>query len=152
MLLGVALGLFAQPGSGYKSFYAPLFRDTNKESPVIVLRIIGAIVGKVMPGWTVFGQPSINQLAIGVGMIPRDEVRWGFAGIGSASVLSKPLKAAILRLVGRWSKIAHRGPDVACLPGFCGCSAICNLFLQTARTSSSHKQYSLVLAKLFGWC
>lgn len=62
--------------------------------------IIVAIIGKVITGWSVFGQPGINRLAIGVGMIPRGEVGLVFAGIGSASgVLSKPLEAAIITMV-----------------------------------------------------
>jgi Kef-type K+ transport system membrane component KefB len=49
---------------------------------------------------TVFGQPGINRLAIGVGMIPRGEVGLIFAGVGAASgVLSKPLGAAIIMMV-----------------------------------------------------
>ncbi|HEY9881947.1 MAG TPA: cation:proton antiporter [Leptolyngbyaceae cyanobacterium] len=62
--------------------------------------IVVAIVGKVVTGWAVFGQPGINRMAIGVGMIPRGEVGLVFAGIGSASgVLSKPLEAAIIIMV-----------------------------------------------------
>jgi Kef-type K+ transport system membrane component KefB len=54
----------------------------------------------MVTGWAVFGQPQINRLAIGVGMIPRGEVGLVFAGIGSASgVLSKPLEAAIIIMV-----------------------------------------------------
>ena len=59
-----------------------------------------AIVGKVVTGATVFGQPNINRLAIGVGMIPRGEVGLVFAGVGAASgVLSPPLQAAIIVMV-----------------------------------------------------
>lgn len=62
--------------------------------------IIVAIIGKVVTGWTVFGKPGINRLAIGFGMIPRGEVGLVFAGIGSASgVLSDPLEAAIIVMV-----------------------------------------------------
>ncbi|MEL6250349.1 MAG: cation:proton antiporter, partial [Cyanobacteria bacterium J06627_15] len=51
-------------------------------------------------GWAVFGQPGINRMAIGVGMVPRGEVGLVFAGIGSASgVLDKPLEAAIIVMV-----------------------------------------------------
>ncbi|WP_416670382.1 cation:proton antiporter [Egbenema bharatensis] len=73
----------------------------NREGLVIAAFLIGvAIVGKVMTGWFTFGQPGINRLAIGVGMIPRGEVGLVFAGIGSASgVLSKPLEAAIITMV-----------------------------------------------------
>jgi Kef-type K+ transport system membrane component KefB len=48
----------------------------------------------------VFGQPGINRLAIGVGMIPRGEVGLVFAGVGSATgILSKSLNAAIIVMV-----------------------------------------------------
>ncbi|PSB63043.1 sodium:proton antiporter, partial [filamentous cyanobacterium CCP1] len=73
----------------------------NREGLVIAaFLIVVAIVGKVVTGWFVFGQPEINRLAIGVGMIPRGEVGLVFAGIGSASgALSKPLEAAIITMV-----------------------------------------------------
>ncbi len=59
-----------------------------------------AIVGKLVTGWVVFGQPGINRLAIGVGMIPRGEVGLVFAGIGSASgAIDKPLEVAIIVMV-----------------------------------------------------
>lgn len=62
--------------------------------------IVVAILGKVITGFTVFGQPEINRLAIGVGMIPRGEVGLVFAGIGSATgVLSGALDAAIIVMV-----------------------------------------------------
>lgn len=62
--------------------------------------LVVAIIGKVITGWAVFGQPGINRLAIGFGMIPRGEVGLVFAGIGSASgVLDKPLEAAIIVMV-----------------------------------------------------
>lgn len=73
----------------------------NREGLVIAVFLIAvAIIGKLVTGWTVIGQPQINRLAIGVGMIPRGEVGLVFAGIGSASgVLSKPLEAAIIIMV-----------------------------------------------------
>ncbi|MEQ9368684.1 MAG: cation:proton antiporter [Coleofasciculus chthonoplastes F3-SA18-01] len=73
----------------------------NREGLVIAVFLIGvAIIGKLITGWTFIGQPQINRLAIGVGMIPRGEVGLVFAGIGSASgVLSKPLEAAIIIMV-----------------------------------------------------
>lgn len=73
----------------------------NRSGLVIAVFLIAvAIVGKVVTGWAVFGQPGINRLAIGVGMIPRGEVGLVFAGIGSASgVLDKPLEAAIIIMV-----------------------------------------------------
>ncbi|MCA1993892.1 MAG: cation:proton antiporter [Coleofasciculus sp. S288] len=74
---------------------------TNREGLIIAtFLILVAIVGKVITGWAVFGQPEINRVAIGVGMIPRGEVGLVFAGIGSASgVLDKPLEAAIIIMV-----------------------------------------------------
>ncbi len=73
----------------------------NREGLVIAAFLITvAIIGKVVTGWTVFGKPGINRLAIGFGMIPRGEVGLVFAGIGSASgVLSDPLEAAIIVMV-----------------------------------------------------
>lgn len=73
----------------------------NREGLIIAIFLVTvAIVGKLVTGWTVFNQPQINKLAIGVGMIPRGEVGLVFAGIGSASgVLSKPLEAAIIIMV-----------------------------------------------------
>ncbi len=73
----------------------------NREGLVIAaFLMVIAIVGKIITGWTVFGQANINRFAIGVGMIPRGEVGLVFAGIGSASgVLSKPLEAAIIVMV-----------------------------------------------------
>ncbi|MEQ8975859.1 MAG: cation:proton antiporter [Coleofasciculus sp. C1-SOL-03] len=73
----------------------------NREGLVIAVFLIAvAIIGKLVTGWTIFGQPQINRFAIGVGMIPRGEVGLVFAGIGSASgVLSKPLEAAIIIMV-----------------------------------------------------
>lgn len=74
---------------------------SNREGLIIATFLIAiAIVGKVVTGLAVFGQPGINRLAIGVGMIPRGEVGLVFAGVGSASgVLSKPLEAAIIMMV-----------------------------------------------------
>jgi Kef-type K+ transport system membrane component KefB len=77
------------------------FVEENRAGLVIAVFLLAvAIVGKVITGWAVFGQPGINRLAIGFGMIPRGEVGLVFAGIGSASgVLSKPLEAAIIVMV-----------------------------------------------------
>ncbi|MDJ0735664.1 MAG: cation:proton antiporter [Nostocaceae cyanobacterium] len=74
---------------------------SNREGLVMAaFLIVVAIVGKVITGFSVFGQPGINRLAIGVGMIPRGEVGLVFLGIGSATgVLSKPLEAAIIMMV-----------------------------------------------------
>ncbi|MEM9087899.1 MAG: cation:proton antiporter [Cyanobacteria bacterium P01_F01_bin.53] len=73
----------------------------NRAGLIIAAFLIAvAIIGKVITGWAVFGQPGVNRLAIGVGMIPRGEVGLVFAGIGSASgVLDKPLEAAIIVMV-----------------------------------------------------
>ena len=73
----------------------------NREGLVIATVLLAiAIIGKLVTGWAVFGQPGINRLAIGVGMIPRGEVGLVFAGIGAASgVLDKPLEAAIIIMV-----------------------------------------------------
>lgn len=74
---------------------------SNREGLVMAsFLILVAILGKVITGLTVFGQPEINRLAIGVGMIPRGEVGLVFAGVGAASgALSKPLGAAIIMMV-----------------------------------------------------
>ncbi|AFZ26941.1 Kef-type K+ transport system, membrane component [Cylindrospermum stagnale PCC 7417] len=74
---------------------------SNREGLIMATFLITvAIIGKVITGLTVFGQPGINRLAIGVGMIPRGEVGLVFAGVGAASgALSKPLGAAIIMMV-----------------------------------------------------
>jgi Kef-type K+ transport system membrane component KefB len=74
---------------------------TNREGLVQAIFLISvAILGKVVTGLAVFGQPNINRLAIGVGMIPRGEVGLIFVSVGSASgVLSKPTEAAIIMMV-----------------------------------------------------
>ncbi len=73
----------------------------NREGLVIAIFLLTvAIIGKLVTGWSVVGQTSINRFAIGVGMIPRGEVGLVFAGIGAASgVLDKPLQAAIIIMV-----------------------------------------------------
>jgi Kef-type K+ transport system membrane component KefB len=73
----------------------------NREGLIIAAFLLAvAIIGKVATGLGVFGQPGINRLAIGVGMIPRGEVGLVFVGVGSATgVLSKPLEAAIIVMV-----------------------------------------------------
>nr|WP_051352895.1 cation:proton antiporter [Picosynechococcus sp. NKBG15041c] len=77
------------------------FEPANRAGLIIAaFLLVVAIIGKVITGWAVFGQPGINRLAIGFGMIPRGEVGLVFAGIGSASgVLDKPLEAAIIVMV-----------------------------------------------------
>jgi Kef-type K+ transport system membrane component KefB len=74
---------------------------TNQSGLLIAVFLIAiAIIGKLITGWVVFGQPGINRLAIGVGMIPRGEVGLVFAGIGSASgAIDKPLEVAIIVMV-----------------------------------------------------
>ncbi|TAF14149.1 MAG: cation:proton antiporter [Nostocales cyanobacterium] len=74
---------------------------SNREGLIMAIFLITvAIIGKVVTGLAVFGQPGINRLAIGVGMIPRGEVGLVFAGVGAASgALSKPLGAAIIMMV-----------------------------------------------------
>ena len=74
---------------------------SNREGLLVaIFLIIVAILGKVVTGLTVFGQPQINRLAIGVGMIPRGEVGLVFVGVGAASgILSKSLEAAIILMV-----------------------------------------------------
>lgn len=77
------------------------FVPENREGLIIAtFLIVVAILGKVVSGFTVFGQGETNRLAIGVGMIPRGEVGLVFAGIGSTSgVLSGSLSAAIIVMV-----------------------------------------------------
>ncbi|MGK7928172.1 MAG: cation:proton antiporter [Spirulina sp.] len=78
----------------------PTVADNRAGLIIAAFLIAIAILGKVVTGWAVFGQPGVNRLAIGVGMIPRGEVGLVFAGIGSASgVLDKPLEAAIIVMV-----------------------------------------------------
>lgn len=78
----------------------PLEPENRAGLVIASFLIVVAIIGKVITGWAVFGQPGINRLAIGFGMIPRGEVGLVFAGIGSASgVLDKPLEAAIIVMV-----------------------------------------------------
>lgn len=74
---------------------------SNREGLILAtFLIVVAIIGKVVTGWSVFGQPGINRLAIGIGMIPRGEVGLVFLGVGSASgALSKPTEAAIVMMV-----------------------------------------------------
>lgn len=74
---------------------------SNREGLIIAsFLIVVAIIGKVITGFTVWGQPNINKLAIGFGMIPRGEVGLVFAGVGSASgALSPATDAAIIVMV-----------------------------------------------------
>jgi Kef-type K+ transport system membrane component KefB len=74
---------------------------SNREGLIIAaFLIIVAIIGKVITGFTIFGQSDLNKLAIGVGMIPRGEVGLVFAGVGAASgALSQSTDAAIIVMV-----------------------------------------------------
>ncbi|VEP14200.1 High-affinity Na(+)/H(+) antiporter NhaS3 [Hyella patelloides LEGE 07179] len=74
---------------------------SNREGLAIAaFLIVVAIIGKVITGFTLFGNGEINKLAIGVGMIPRGEVGLVFAGVGSASgALSEATEAAIIVMV-----------------------------------------------------
>ncbi len=74
---------------------------SNREGLIIAaFLIVVAIIGKVLAGFAVFGQPGINRLAIGIGMVPRGEVGLVFAGVGVASgALSPSLEAAIIMMV-----------------------------------------------------
>lgn len=48
---------------------------SNREGLIIAtFLIVVAIIGKVITGFTIFGQPDTNRLAIGVGMVPG--VKW----------------------------------------------------------------------------
>lgn len=77
------------------------FDPNNREGLMMSVFLIAvAILGKVVTGFTVFGQPEINRLAIGVGMIPRGEVGLVFASFGATTgVLSDALQAAIIVMV-----------------------------------------------------
>ncbi len=77
------------------------FNPANKEGLIIsAFLIVVAIIGKLVTGLVVFGQPGINRLAIGVGMIPRGEVGLVFAAYGATSgALSPALQAAIIVMV-----------------------------------------------------
>ncbi|MEM6837370.1 MAG: cation:proton antiporter [Cyanobacteria bacterium P01_C01_bin.120] len=78
----------------------PLNPDNREGLIIASFMVLVAIIGKVVTGFAVFGQPGINRLAIGVGMIPRGEVGLVFAGVGSASgALSESLEAAIIVMV-----------------------------------------------------
>jgi Kef-type K+ transport system membrane component KefB len=78
----------------------PAIPENRSGLSIAIFLIVVAIVGKIVTGWAVFGQPGINRLAIGVGMIPRGEVGLVFAGIGTASgVLDKPLEVSIIIMV-----------------------------------------------------
>ncbi|MEP0949030.1 cation:proton antiporter [Leptolyngbya subtilissima] len=78
----------------------PLNPENRAGLVIASFLVVVAILGKVITGVAVFGQPGINRLAIGVGMIPRGEVGLVFAGVGAASgVLTESLDAAIIVMV-----------------------------------------------------
>lgn len=74
---------------------------SNREGLILsAFLILVAILGKVITGFTIFGQPNLNRLSIGVGMIPRGEVGLVFASVGSTSgALSDATEAAIIVMV-----------------------------------------------------
>jgi Kef-type K+ transport system membrane component KefB len=73
----------------------------NREGLTIaIFLIIAAIVGKVVTGAVIFGQPQINRLAVGVGMIPRGEVGLIFVSVGAASgAVSDAIQAGTIVMV-----------------------------------------------------
>jgi len=77
------------------------FVPENREGLITAaFLVVVAIVGKVVTGFTLVGQPSLNRWAIGIGMIPRGEVGLVFAAIGASSgVLPDSLQAAIVVMV-----------------------------------------------------
>lgn len=77
------------------------FDPGNREGLIMAAFLVTvAIIGKTVTGLAVFGQPGINRLAIGIGMVPRGEVGLVFAGVGSATgILPKSLEAAIIVMV-----------------------------------------------------
>ena len=78
----------------------PTSADNRQGLIIAAFLIVVAIIGKIITGWSIWGQEKINRLAIGIGMIPRGEVGLVFAGIGAASgILDKPLQAAIIIMV-----------------------------------------------------
>ncbi|WP_315785228.1 cation:proton antiporter [Fischerella sp. JS2] len=78
----------------------PVVPENQQGLIIAIFLVVVAIIGKIVTGWSVFGQPGVNRLAIGVGMIPRGEVGLVFLGIGAASgAIDKPLQAAIIIMV-----------------------------------------------------
>lgn len=77
------------------------FSPENWKGLVIAACLIAiAMLGKVIAGFSTFGNQSINKLAIGIGMIPRGEVGLVFAGLGaSTGALSESLDTAIIIMV-----------------------------------------------------
>lgn len=78
----------------------PAIPDNRAGLLVAVFLILVAIVGKLIAGFLVFGQPGVNRLAIGTGMIPRGEVGLVFVGLGSSTgIVSKSLEVALILMV-----------------------------------------------------
>ncbi len=77
------------------------FNPSNREGLIMAtFLVVVAIVGKVITALTLLGQPQLNRLAIGIGMIPRGEVGLVFASFGATTgVLSDSLQAAIIVMV-----------------------------------------------------
>jgi Kef-type K+ transport system membrane component KefB len=77
------------------------FDEANRSSLILAgFLFVVACLGKLVTGLAVTGQPKINRLAIGVGMIPRGEVGLVFAAYGAMSgALDKTLQAAIVVMV-----------------------------------------------------
>ena len=77
------------------------FDPANREGLIMsAFLVVVAIAGKVITGFTLLGQPGLNRLAIGVGMIPRGEVGLVFASFGAnTGILSDALQAAIIVMV-----------------------------------------------------
>ena len=75
--------------------------EANREGLTIaIFLILAAIVGKVVTGTVIFGQPQINRWAVGVGMIPRGEVGLIFVSVGAASgAVSPSIQAATIVMV-----------------------------------------------------
>ncbi|MBI5631323.1 MAG: cation:proton antiporter [Elusimicrobia bacterium] len=79
--------------------YNPLVTGNHKMILLALSMVLLAVIGKVVSGWAARGR-GLNQLGIGVGMIPRGEVGLIFAQIGLASgVIGAPLYAAVVGMV-----------------------------------------------------
>jgi Kef-type K+ transport system membrane component KefB len=78
----------------------PFVADNRAGLIIAAFLLTVAILGKVVTGFSIMGQPGINRWAIGIGMIPRGEVGLVFAALGSASgILPQSLNAAIIVMV-----------------------------------------------------
>jgi|GEM_PF-746272 len=78
----------------------PSFQNSGQELAIALFLLAVAILGKLAAGFTLWGEPQLNRLAVGIGMMPRGEVGLVFAGIGSAAqVLPEYLETAIVVMV-----------------------------------------------------